>query len=55
MEPAYSSGSLCRRADNKSDASWKVTYEDKEWIDESGKASDTSATVYMDAGSWNFI
>ena len=39
----------------KSDASWKVTYEDKEWIDESGKASDTSATVYMDAGSWNFI
>ena len=38
----------------KSDASWKVTYEDKEWIDESGKASDTSATAYMDAGSWNF-
>lgn len=37
-----------------SDSSWKVTYEDKEWIDESGKASDTSATVYMDAGSWNF-
>ncbi|MEG2613361.1 MAG: alpha-rhamnosidase, partial [Alistipes sp.] len=37
-----------------SDASWKVTYEDKEWIDESGKASDTSATVYMDAGCWNF-
>ncbi|HJD75851.1 MAG TPA: alpha-rhamnosidase [Bacteroides reticulotermitis] len=38
----------------KSDASWQVTYEDKEWIDESGKASDTSATIYMDAGSWNF-
>lgn len=37
-----------------SDALWKVTYEDKEWIDESGKASDTSATVYMDAGCWNF-
>ena len=36
------------------DSSWKVTYEDKEWIDESGKASDTSATVYMDAGCWNF-
>ena len=36
------------------DSSWKVTFEDKEWIDESGKASDTSATVYMDAGSWNF-
>lgn len=37
-----------------SDSSWRVTYEDKEWIDESGKASDTSATVYMDAGCWNF-
>lgn len=37
-----------------SDSSWKVTFEDKEWIDESGKASDTSATVYMDAGYWNF-
>jgi len=33
---------------------WKVTSEDKEWIDESGKASDTTATVYMDAGYWNF-
>ncbi|MBV5342936.1 alpha-rhamnosidase, partial [bacterium] len=33
----------------KSDNSWKVTYEDKEWIDESGKASDTSATIYMAA------
>ena len=31
-----------------------MTYEDKEWIDESGKASDTSATIYMDAGCWNF-
>ena len=37
-----------------SDSSWNVTFEDKEWIDESGKASDTSATVYMKAGSWNF-
>ncbi|NDW12230.1 alpha-rhamnosidase [Bacteroides sp. 214] len=37
-----------------SDNTWKVTFEDKEWIDESGKASDTSATVYMDAGCWNF-
>lgn len=36
------------------DSSWKVTFEDKEWIDESGKASDTSATIYMDAGYWNF-
>lgn len=38
----------------KSDSSWKVTNEDKEWIDESGKASDTSTTVYMNAGRWNF-
>ena len=37
-----------------SDATWRVTYEDKEWFDESGKASDTSATIYMDAGCWNF-
>ncbi len=37
-----------------SDASWKVTFEDKEWIDASGKASDLSATKYVDAGSWNF-
>jgi len=34
-----------------SDSSWKVTYEDKEWIDASGKASDTSATIYMDAAT----
>lgn len=38
----------------KSDRTWRVTYEDKEWIDESGKASDTSATVYLDADCWNF-
>lgn len=37
-----------------SDPTWKVTFEDKEWIDESGKASDTSATTYMQAGCWNF-
>ena len=36
----------------KTDNSWKITYEDKEWIDESGKASDTSATIYMDAEGW---
>ena len=36
----------------KTDNSWKVTYEDKEWIDESGKASDTSATIYMTAEGW---
>ncbi len=33
---------------------WKTTFEDKEWIDESGKASDKSGTIYMPAGSWNF-
>ncbi|MCE7041357.1 alpha-rhamnosidase [Dyadobacter sp. CY312] len=37
-----------------SDASWKVTNEDKEWIDESGKVSDVSGTKYLLAGSWNF-
>lgn len=37
-----------------SDTSWRVTYEDKEWIDESGKASDKSGTRWMSAGSWNF-
>ena len=36
------------------DPSWLVTFEDKEWIDESGKASDTSATTYMNVGYWNF-
>jgi alpha-L-rhamnosidase len=39
----------------QSDNSWLVTFEDKEWIDESGKASDTSSgTVYLNAASWNF-
>jgi alpha-L-rhamnosidase len=37
-----------------SDASWLVTFEDKEWIDETGKASDLSATKWVNAGSWNF-
>lgn len=37
-----------------SDSSWLVTYEDKEWIDESGKASDQSGTTFVNAGSWNF-
>ena len=37
-----------------SDESWKVTNEDKEWIDESGKVSDVSGTKYLQAGSWNF-
>lgn len=37
-----------------SDSSWNTTIEDKEWIDESGKASDLSATTYLKADSWNF-
>jgi hypothetical protein len=37
-----------------SDSSWSVTCEDKEWIDESGKTSDISATVYLKTASWNF-
>ncbi len=38
----------------KSDDTWLVTFEDKEWIDESGKTSDISATKWLNAGSWNF-
>lgn len=37
-----------------SDATWLVTFEDKEWIDETGKTSDISATQWLNAGSWNF-
>jgi len=37
-----------------SDESWLVTFEDKEWIDETGKTSDISATKWLNAGSWNF-
>jgi alpha-L-rhamnosidase len=37
-----------------SDSSWLLTYEDKEWIDETGKASDQSGTTWLHAGSWNF-
>ena len=36
------------------DSSWQVTFEDKEWIDASGKASDKSGTTYQQAASWNF-
>ena len=36
------------------DSSWLVTFEDKEWIDETGKTSDISATEWLKAGSWNF-
>jgi alpha-L-rhamnosidase len=38
----------------KSDHTWLVTFEDKEWIDETGKASDQSGTTWLNAGSWNF-
>ncbi|WP_207422557.1 alpha-L-rhamnosidase-related protein [Desertivirga brevis] len=37
-----------------SDDSWLVTFEDKEWIDETGKVSDKSGTTWLNAGSWNF-
>lgn len=37
-----------------SDSSWLVTYEDKEWIDESGLASGVSGTEWERVGSWNF-
>lgn len=37
-----------------SDASWLTTFEDKEWIDETGKTSDVSATKWLSAGFWNF-
>jgi alpha-L-rhamnosidase len=37
-----------------SDSSWLVTFEDKEWIDETGKTSDISATKWLNADSWNF-
>lgn len=33
---------------------WKTTFEDKEWIDDSGKTSDKSGTTYVQAGSWSF-
>lgn len=37
-----------------SDASWLVTNEDKEWIDETGKVSDQTGTQWLNAGAWNF-
>jgi alpha-L-rhamnosidase len=37
-----------------SNNTWLVTYEDKEWIDETGKASDQSGTTWLNAGYWNF-
>ena len=37
-----------------SDDSWLVTFEDKEWIDATGKVSDKSGTTYLNAESGNF-
>jgi len=37
-----------------SDNTWLATFEDKEWIDATGKVSDRSDTKYLYAGSWNF-
>ncbi|GEO04413.1 alpha-rhamnosidase [Adhaeribacter aerolatus] len=37
-----------------SDSTWLVTFEDKEWIDETGKVSGQSGTAWLKAGSWNF-
>lgn len=36
-----------------SDETWLTTFEDKEWIDASGKTSDKSGTNFVSAGSWN--
>ncbi len=38
----------------QTDSSWRVTVEDKEWIDDQGKASDTTLSEYMPVGFWNF-
>lgn len=38
----------------KTDKDWLATFEDKEWIDETGKASDASGTTYVKVGYWNF-
>ncbi|MDF7814154.1 alpha-rhamnosidase [Hymenobacter sp. YC55] len=43
-----------RGATIATDGSWLVTYEDKEWIDASGKVSDQSGTTWLTASSWNF-
>lgn len=36
-----------------SDETWLATFEDKEWIDASGKTSDISGTTFVNAGTWN--
>jgi alpha-L-rhamnosidase len=38
-----------------SDDTWLTTFEDKEWIDASGKTSDKSGTTFVNAGTWNLI
>jgi alpha-L-rhamnosidase len=35
-----------------SDETWLSTFEDKEWIDASGKVSDKSGTTFVSAGTW---
>jgi len=35
-----------------SDETWLTTFEDKEWIDQSGKVSDKSGTTFVSVGSW---
>ena len=36
------------------DSTWMVTYENTEWHDESGKASDVEATPWVNVGYWDF-
>ncbi|MEJ5995012.1 alpha-L-rhamnosidase C-terminal domain-containing protein [Pedobacter sp. Du54] len=36
-----------------SDETWLTTFEDKEWIDASGKTSDKSGTTFVNAGTWD--
>lgn len=38
----------------KTDDSWEVTFEDKEWIDETGRTSGESGTNWEQVGSWKF-
>lgn len=37
-----------------SDGSWQVTFEDKEWIDATGKVSDQSGTIWQPAATGGF-
>jgi hypothetical protein len=38
----------------KTDNSWEITFEDKEWIDETGRTSEESGTEWVPVGDWNF-